>query len=171
MVYGIAIFPSEEIQDAANALRKRYDPQYDLISPHITLKSAFTLDNISYNQLVDALEQIAHQVAPFDIQINKVSTFAPVTNTIYFKVEPIPELNTLFEALHSKQFPGKSEFNFVPHITIAQELDTDEVSDVYGTLRMKHVQFTDTIHQFHLCQQNEQGLWSIVNTFNLNSGD
>ena len=45
MRYGIAIFPSKEIQDEANSYRKRYDPHYPLIPPHITLKDAFEADD------------------------------------------------------------------------------------------------------------------------------
>src|SRR5699024_5327838 len=42
MKYGVAIFPSKEIQDEVNAYRKRYDPKYSQIPPHITIKAAFS---------------------------------------------------------------------------------------------------------------------------------
>lgn len=38
MYYGIVAFPQKHVQDKVNALRKRYDPHYSLIPPHITLK-------------------------------------------------------------------------------------------------------------------------------------
>ena len=41
MKLGIVIFPSKMIQDKANGLRKRYDPHYALVPPHITLKTPF----------------------------------------------------------------------------------------------------------------------------------
>src|SRR5690625_4694107 len=89
MKYGIAIFPSKHIQDEANALRKRYDPRYDLIPPHITLKSAFKADDSLRDQIIKELRKIAKETKPFKIHMNKVSKFAPVKNTIFFKVEPI----------------------------------------------------------------------------------
>ena len=88
MKYGIVIFPSKPIQDEANTYRKRYDSHYALIPPHITLKTGFDADDETISELIIELKKIANATEPFTININKVSTFAPVTNTIYFKVEP-----------------------------------------------------------------------------------
>lgn len=165
MKYGIAIFPSKEIQDEANGYRKRYDPEYTLVPPHITLKSAFEMDVPLRNTVTEELRRIAKETKPFTINISKVSTFAPVTNTIYFKVEPIPELITLHEKMHSGKFPSDREFSFVPHIKIAQDLLEDEYSDVYASLRMKQVQFEDKVDRYQLCYQLENGSWQVYETF------
>src|SRR5690625_6655408 len=95
MKYGIAIFPSKHIQDEANALRKRYDPRYDLIPPHITLKSAFTADDSLLGEIIKELRKIAKETKQFKINMNKVRTFVPVTHTIFIKIEPLPELTDL----------------------------------------------------------------------------
>jgi len=171
MKYGIAIFPSKHIQDEANALRKRYDPRYDLIPPHITLKSAFTADDSLRDEMIKELRKIAKETKPFKIHMNKVRTFAPVTNTIFFKVEPIPELTELHELMHTGIFPKEKEYNFVPHITIAQELVEDEFSDVLGTLSMKKIEFEDTVDRFQLCYQLENGSWTVYETFIFGSDD
>lgn len=167
MTYGIALFPSEDISEVANELRKRYDPRYDFIAPHITLKEAFNIEKDTFPEITASLKQIAEQTKPFEIEINKVSTFAPVTNTIYFKVEQNDSLLSLYEQFHTDSFPGESAYNFVPHITVAQELAEDEISDIYGTLKLKNVQFKDHIESFHLCKQASDGTWSIVETFAL----
>src|SRR5690625_755157 len=126
MKYGIAIFPSKEIQDEANGYRKRYDPRYSQIPPHITLKSAFTMSETDRDTIVDELKKIANESKPFDIHITKVRSFAPVTNTIFLKVEPCEELSTLHEKMHTGKFTVEREHPFVPHITIAQDLDDDQ---------------------------------------------
>jgi len=165
MKYGIAIFPSKEIQDEANAYRKRYDPQYTNVPPHITLKPAFEMDIPLRDALVEELRKIAKEMNPFAIQITKVKSFAPVTNTIYFKVEPNPELAELHEKMHSGKFPSKQEHPFVPHITIAQDLTDDEYSDIYGSLNMKKMQLEDTVNRFQLCYQLDNGSWTVYETF------
>lgn len=163
--YGIAIFPSKSIQDEANAYRKRYDTNYELIPPHITLKEAFEVDENTLNELVKEMKRIANETKPFPIHINKVSTFAPVTNTIYFKVEPIQELTDLHDKLHQGKFPGDLKNPFVPHITIAQDLVEDEYSDVYGSLNMKKVEFDETVDRFQLLYQLDNGSWTVYETF------
>ncbi|MGM8364365.1 YjcG family protein [Virgibacillus sp. W0181] len=165
MNYGIAIFPSKSIQDEANSYRKRYDPQYANVPPHITLKPSFEADESLIKELVPELKKIANEMEPFKININKVSTFAPVTNTIYLKVEPIQQLIDLNAKMHQGKFPEKQEYSFVPHITIAQKLSEDEYSDVFGTLQMMDIQFEEEIDRFQLCYQLENGTWTVYETF------
>src|SRR5690625_6980196 len=67
--------------------------------------------------------------------------------------------------MHTGIFPKEKEYNFVPHITIAQELVEDEFSDVLGTLSMKKIEFEDTVDRFQLCYQLENGSWTVYETF------
>lgn len=163
--YGIAIFPSKPIQDEANGYRKRYDPHYALIPPHITLKEAFEADEQMIQELIPELKRIANETKPFTIKINKVSTFAPVTNTIYFKVEPNETLQALHDKMHEGKFPKERQYNFVPHITIAQKLVEDEHSDVFGSLRMKKIALEDTVDRFQLMYQLDNQSWTVYETF------
>ncbi|WP_047982359.1 YjcG family protein [Ornithinibacillus contaminans] len=165
MKYGIAIFPSKKIQDEANSYRKRYDPHYPLIPPHITLKEAFEADETAIEDMVIELKKIANETEPFTIQINKVSSFVPVTNTIYLKVEPNQALNTLYEKLHSGNFPQNKTYNFVPHITIGQKLLDDEYSDIFGRMKMRSFQFEDKVDRFQLLYQLENGSWTVYESF------
>ena len=165
MKYGIAIFPSKPIQDEANSYRKRYDPKYALIPPHITLKEAFHANEETINELVDELKHIANDMDPFTININKTSSFAPVTNTIYLKVEPIQQLIDLYEKMHEGKFPNNKEHAFVPHITIGQNLSDGEYSDVSGSLQMKKVEHEDVIDRFQLLYQLENGSWTVYESF------
>lgn len=165
MKFGIAIFPSKSVQDEANSYRKRYDPHYALIPPHLTLKESFDADEELIDELIVELKKIANETEPFTINVNKVSTFAPVTNTIYLKVEPIQVLQDLNEKMQQGKFPGNQEHTFVPHITIAQKLSHDEYSDVFGQLGMKNIQFEDTIDRFQLLYQLENGSWTVHETF------
>ncbi len=163
--YGIAIFPSKPIQDEANAYRKRYDPKYELVPPHITLKESFLANEETIQELILELKRIANEVDPFKINITKVSSFAPVTNTLYFKVEPTEQLTYLVDEMHDGKFPTEMEHAFVPHITIAQSLSDGEYSDVRGSLEMKKVEFEDIVDRFQLLYQLENGSWTVYETF------
>lgn len=170
MKYGIAIFPSKKIQDVANSYRKRYDPHYALIPPHITLKEAFNEDEENVEELVKKLSKVAKETKPFTMNVNKLSTFSPVTNAIYMKVEPEEELMKLHERLHRDDEVQKKNYAFVPHITIAQKLSDDEHSDVYGSLGMMGHEFEETVDRFQLLYQLENGMWTVHETFHLGEG-
>lgn len=165
MKYGIVIFPSKLVQDEINSYRKRYDPHYAQIPPHLTLKEAFEVDDDTIEELNTDLKHIANKTDPFKLEINKVSTFAPVTNTIYLKVEPVQQMIDLHELMHQGNFPKNIEYNFVPHITIAQKLSHDEYSDVYGSMSMKNIQLEDTADRFQLVYQLDNGTWTVYESF------
>lgn len=167
MKYGIAAFPSKEMQDIANSYRKRYDPQYAKITPHMTLKDAFRADDAKIKEIASEIEKIAKRHSPFTMHVTKVSSFAPVTNTLYLKVEQTPELMSLHEDLHSDFFGGPPQFQYVPHITIAQQLSDSEHADIYGQLKMAGMDHKETIDRFHLLYQLEDGSWQVYETFRL----
>src|SRR5690625_441178 len=131
--YGIAIFPSKPIQDEANSYRKRYDPKYALIPPHITLKESFRIDEQEMDGVVTTLKQIANEIEPFTIDIQKVSSFAPVTNTIYFTIEPNQVLNDLYENLHEGVFLNTAQHNDVLHIITRHNLPDSDYSEARAT--------------------------------------
>lgn len=165
MTYGIAIFPSKEIQDLANSYRMRYDPAYEKIPPHITLKERFQATNEEIEAMIDVMNELVEDMEPFEIEINKVSSFSPVTNTVYLKVNPHEQLTYLNDQLHQGVFPSNRKFSFVPHITISQDLSDDEFSDVYGSLRMLTFDLKDVVDRFQLLYQLENGSWTVHETF------
>ena len=92
MKFGVVIFPSKKLQDLANSYRKRYDPHYALISPHLTLKEPFEATEDSVKEIAGRLQEIAESTEPIKLNVLKVSSFKPVNNVIYFKVNPSEEL-------------------------------------------------------------------------------
>lgn len=167
MKFGIGIFPSKKIQDLANSYRKRYDPHYALIPPHLTLKDAFEESEEKISDITNTLQKIATETNPFQLKINKFSSFQPVNNVIYLKVEPSNELSLLHQLVNEKMGGHQSEYSFVPHITIGQKLSNDEHSDVLGTLRMMQINHEQTVDRFHLLYQLENGSWTVYETFRL----
>ncbi|WP_242142358.1 MULTISPECIES: YjcG family protein [unclassified Bacillus cereus group] len=167
MKLGIVIFPSKMIQDKANGLRKRYDPHYALVPPHITLKAPFEAPEEQLETIVKELRTIANKTNPFILHVGKVGSFAPVNNVIYFKVEKTPELTFLNEEMHKGFLTQEREYAFVPHLTIAQKLSDAEHADILGRLRMKDFYYEQTIDRFHLLYQLENETWNVHETFHL----
>lgn len=165
MKYGVVIFPSKPLQDKVNGYRKRYDPHYALIAPHITLKSPFDAEEQDVSEISEKLRRIAAVHQPFSYHVSKVKSFEPVNNVIYFKVDPNKTFDSLYEMMHTDGFPGEESYRFVPHITIGQKLSDDEHSDVYGSLQMESIDLTENADRFHLLYQLENGSWTVYETF------
>jgi len=167
MKYGIVAFPSKKLQDQANAYRKRYDPHYALITPHMTLKGVFEANDQEIEEVAKAIKEVTKKHGPFELNVSKVNTFAPITNTIYFKATLNDELLALHKDLNYNFFGAEPEFAFVPHITIAQKLSSGEHDDIIGQMKMVGINHTETIDRLHLLYQLEDGSWTVYETFRL----
>ncbi|MFK2825785.1 YjcG family protein [Bacillus sp. B190/17] len=169
MKLGIVIFPAKKLQDLANSYRKRYDPHYSLVPPHITLKSAFDANESDLKSLTGQLSEIAKKHQPFAFHLSKVKSFHPLNNTIYFKVDPNEAITTLNEELEGS-LGNQSQHAFVPHLTIGQDLSNLEHDDVYNSLQMLSIDHDETVDRFHLLYQLENGSWTVYETFILGKG-
>lgn len=168
MNYGIVIFPSEELKDKINSYRKRYDPHYSIIAPHITLKDPFEASDTEIEKIVDYIETISHDIPPIPIRLTRVSSFHPVNNVIYLKVQENEELSSLHEKLYEEPMKHEHPYNFVPHLTLAQKLSDVEHADVLERLKMVEVQYEETVKEFHLLRRDEESeRWVVYKTFTL----
>ena len=167
MKYGVVAFPSKKLQDLANSYRKRYDPHYAQITPHLTVKGVFEANDQEIEEVAKAIKEVTKKHSPFELEVSKVGTFAPIANTIYFKATLNDELAALHKDLNNDFFGEKPEFAFVPHVTIAQKLSSGEHDDIIGQLKMIGVDHTETIDRLHLTYQLENGSWTVYETFRL----
>ncbi|TCS84520.1 2'-5' RNA ligase family protein [Tepidibacillus fermentans] len=163
MKYGIVIYPPREVQDRANALRKRYDSHYSLIPPHITLVDAFEWENIS--DLTERIEKVAQTIPPFTLKLNKVGTFLPLSPVVYFGFEKNDTIYNLHEKLIHHVLDHEQIFKFTPHLTIAQDLSEQELYDILGRLKMKEYNMEVPVDRIHLCYQLENESWTVYQTF------
>ncbi|MGM7700967.1 YjcG family protein [Pseudalkalibacillus sp. Hm43] len=168
MKYGIAIFPSKKLQDLVNSYRKRYDPHYALIAPHLTLKDPFDVeDEDELKEMARQIHEISDNIQPFQLNVYKVGSFHPVNNVIYFKVKEEERLTKLHEELHKDELYSERPYNFVPHITLAQKLSDEEHHDVLESLKMMDIDHTEQVDRFQLLYQLENGSWTVFETFHL----
>ncbi len=168
MNFGIAILPSQEIQQLANTYRKRYDPHYKLIPAHITLQESFSITSDSeLSSLITYLAEVAQSTSTFSLSVNKISTFYPVNNVIYFAIDENENLTKLHQKVQQGKPNPNRPYTFIPHITIAQKMDTDEMLDIYSGIKMSNVKGDFIVDQFHLYQQVEDKKWSIYQSYSL----
>lgn len=167
MKFGIVAFPSKEIQDFANSYRMRYDSHYAQLPPHITIREEVITDEANLKVVANLLFEATKKAKPFNISIPKVGTFKPINNVIYLKVDAEEALYDLFNELHTDQFGGAAEYQYVPHITLAQGITADELNDIYGQLRMTKIEFSESIDRIHLLYQLENGSWTVYETYRL----
>ena len=136
MKLSVVAFPSKKLQDLANTYRKRYDSHYSKITPYITLKEAFEVDESQIESVSNTIKSITNKYGPLKIHASKVSSFFPTTNVIYFKIELTDQLQNIHDDLYKEINIGEPKHVFIPHITIGRDLTETEHDDIYPQLRM-----------------------------------
>ncbi|KDN56938.1 YjcG family protein [Exiguobacterium sp. AB2] len=165
MKIGVVLFPSKQVQDFANSYRKRYDTKYALISPHVTVKERTEIDEADLPRVLEYLQQVADETKPIQLKIDGVRSFAPTNNVLYLKVLPTRELATLQQKLHEGVLNQPPKYEFLPHITIGQDLADAELFDVLERMRMEQVHFEETITRMAVMYELENETWNVYETF------
>lgn len=168
MLYGIALFPGKDIQDAANGWRIRHDPHYCNIPPHMTLREAEEWDEEKLKQAISHLQTVASQAKPFQMTFNRVSTFFPVSHVLYYALEDPSPVIQLHQSICTGPLEvAHSKYVYTPHVTIGQNMNESELHDLYGKLRMSDIHFTSLVDRLHLLYQTDQGGWTAYQSFQL----
>ncbi|RHB50620.1 YjcG family protein [Exiguobacterium sp. AM39-5BH] len=165
MKIGVVLFPSKQVQDFANSYRKRYDTKYALISPHVTIKERTEIDEADLPKVLEYLQQVAETIKPLQLKIDGVRSFAPTNNVLYLKVLPTRDLSALHDKLHDGLLKQPAKYEFLPHITIGQDLADAELFDVLERMRMEQVHFEETINRMALMYELENETWNVYETF------
>lgn len=165
MKIGVVLFPSKQVQDFANSYRKRYDTKYALISPHVTIKERTEVSEEDLPKVLEYLQQVAESTKPIQLKVDGVRSFAPTNNVLYLKVLPTRELAALHDRLHEGPLDQAPKYEFLPHITIGQDLTDAELFDVLERLRMEQVRFEETITRMAVMYELENETWNVYETF------
>ncbi|WP_020615544.1 2'-5' RNA ligase family protein [Paenibacillus daejeonensis] len=166
MQIGLVIFPSRTVQDFANSWRKRLDPRYSAIQPHLTLRAGLQISEEELAVITTQLEQAAATQPPFSIRYDRASTFYPVSQVIYLALEDPQPVIALREALCTGHLAETSTpYVYTPHVTLGQELSPDELHDVHASIRQSAIDFTDRVDRVHLLYQTANGSWTAYQSF------
>jgi 2'-5' RNA ligase len=123
----VGAFPEGDLVQRIQAVRRQYDPvTARIIAPHVTLAGTYWRNGeaSAHNEsaAIQQLEQIAPQIAPFELVLGGIHTFPPAEKpVIYLGVECTVQLLAARAALLQALGPDKHR-TFTPHLTLAMRL-------------------------------------------------
>lgn len=114
------------------------DGARERIAPHITLVPPVNVAERDLPRAFTLVRTAAATVAPLTLRLGPVTTFAPVNPVAYLQVGGEPQVLDALERLRASCLQGPlertSEHEFVPHVTVADELAEDRLGDVRRVL-------------------------------------
>jgi 2'-5' RNA ligase len=156
-----------EAEELVASLRTRYDPAAaDGVPAHVTVLYPF-VSSID-NDTVDKVAAICRQHAPFSAEFTAVNRFPGLV--VWLHPEPSERFSALIAAA-TAEFPewppyGGSIVEPVPHLTVADGVDTPTASTVQAELE-RRLPVHSEINELALLLQDETGRWNLARTWPL----
>ena len=162
MVYALVHYPAVDTQHI-DALRRKYDPQVDLISPHITLLFPVP-DSIGESSLVSHLEHVLSNSASFPIHLRGLEQSADHYLFLLFQEGRAEVIH-----LHDQIYTGilapylRTDLPYVPHVTLGSFVDAEVCSQALRDVGCVPLNYHSALDRLHLVKINEDRsriLWS-----------
>ena len=124
--YAVVIFLPTHLDKTIAPLREKYDPKYNLISPHISLVYPFESKK-SLDELAFIIKMETDGRKPIWVTLNSIGDFYPRIPAIYWNVSENEALTQVYFHLYSRLGIPVPFKQYLPHITVAQEISHHRV--------------------------------------------
>jgi 2'-5' RNA ligase len=118
--YALVAYVKNELGRFVEGLRHEIHPALDHLPAHLTI-----------------LRELCRAVAPFEVALDSVESFEPVTPTVYLRVEGAEPMHALHERLNTAEFACREQWTYVPHLTIVKLVDDSRLSAVRELARRR----------------------------------
>lgn len=134
------------------------------IAPHITLVPPVNVAERDLPAAFSAVRRAAAATEPLTLRLGPVTTFLPVNPVAYLAVGGAPEAVAALEQLRSACLTGPLERTtdreFVPHVTVADDLAEDRLDAAVTAL--SGFEITVTIDRVHVLAELPGRVWEPV---------
>lgn len=134
------------------------------IPPHITLVPPVNVAERDLPTAFSAVRRAAAATDPMTLRLGPVATFAPVNPVAYLAVggEPatVDQLTRLRSACLTGPLERTIEHDFVPHVTVADDLPADRLDAAVAALARFEV--TVTVDRVHVLAEQPGRVWEPV---------
>jgi len=121
--YALVAYLSGPLSEFIRRLRTRLNPDFADWHPHVTILPPRPLRG-DPQQAIDLLRDTCAKLEPFVVTVDAVDSFLPRNSVVFLALSRgSPQLVTLHRSLNCEGLAQVEQFEYVPHLTIAQQLD------------------------------------------------
>lgn len=119
--YALVAYLKNAAGEFVENLRRELHPELPHLAAHLTILPPRPLVG-SENAALQVLERICGHEEPFHVSLGEVESFAPVTPTVFIRVEAddASRMCELHRKLNTGDLQYKEEWPYIPHLTIAK---------------------------------------------------
>jgi 2'-5' RNA ligase len=118
--YALVAYLRNPAGEFVENLRRELHPDHPHLAAHLTILPPRPLQG-SESSAVEVLERICGNEEPFEVTLGDVETFAPVTPTVYIRVDMgAARMRELHSTLNTEALAFAEEWPYIPHLTIVK---------------------------------------------------
>jgi 2'-5' RNA ligase len=132
--YALVAYVKNDLGRFVEELRHEIHPTLEHLPAHLSILPPRLLQG-SEQEALATLERLCDEVAPFQVAMNGVDSFRPVTPTVFLRVEIAAPLHQLHDRLNTATLAGKEQWSYTPHLTIVKLANEDRLPAVLELAR------------------------------------
>ena len=140
--YALVAYLKNPAGEFVENLRRELHPELPHLAAHLTILPPRPLQG-SESAALQVLERICGHEEPFEVTLGNVETFAPVTPTVYIRVEgAAARMSELHSKLNTEALAFQEEWQYIPHLTIVKMTAEQPAQTAFQMARKRWTQFS-----------------------------
>jgi len=171
--HALVAYISNSVGQLVEDLRRELHPATAHMAAHLTILPPRHLSGPEADAL-RFLEGACRNAAPFDVDLGEVTTFLPVTPTVFIRVaQGAQRMRELHDQFSVKALCCPEEWPYIPHLTIAKMEREQQVPEALAIARERWAEFAEGrrihIDELIFVRENSDG-WQDVAALPLGRG-
>jgi 2'-5' RNA ligase len=159
---GVALLVPAPVATELDGLRRALgEESLGRIPAHITLVPPVNVNDVDLPDALAVLREAAAAGGPLRLELGPPTTFHPVTPVVYLAVGgDLEGLHALRERVFRPPLSRPLSHTFVPHATLADEMDPARIPPALSTLAAYRAEVT--VDRIHLLREGRGRVWRAV---------
>jgi 2'-5' RNA ligase len=142
-LYALVAYVHNSVGLFVENLRRTLNPEHPELPAHITILPPRTLQGPSEDALRH-IQQVCSTVQPFEVIMGDVETFAPITPTIFIRVQHgAYRIRELHDRMNMGALAFEEPWPYMPHLTVIKLTEMESALAGAETARQQWAQFAE----------------------------
>jgi len=160
----VAILLPDDLNTVVARLREKYDPDYAIVAPHISVVAPFETDK-PLSEIAEMVASIIQSKQEMEIEFDSVQDYYPDCPQICWGIKPNETLTRLYIELHNALDIPVPYKGFRPHLTLAREISEHRLMIVKEQLAPYLPEEAVAVEEIDLLAPVTHNNWVSIRTF------
>jgi 2'-5' RNA ligase len=161
--YALVAYVRNAVGEFVENLRKELHPDLPHLPAHVTILPPRRLQGGELSAL-ETLEDICSRAEPFEVSLEDVETFVPVTPTVFIRVaHGAHRMHELHDRLNTQALVFTEEWPYMPHLTIVKVSTEELAQKAYIFARDRWARFEGSrqiaLSELTFVREEQQNRW------------